>query len=252
MIERFLSFSLFENADTNSSRPFPSLHASHRPLTMPAPQEPYWPSQKLKVCVTGAGGFIASHLARRLKGEGHYVVAADWKKNEHMTEDMFCDEFHLVDCRVMDNCLKIVDGCDHVFNLAADMGGMGFIQSNHSVIMYNNTMISFNMLEAARIKDIKRFFYASSACVYPEYKQLDPENNGLKEADAWPAQPQVGGVFFYTYKKNGQKSLVAFSFSFLLFSTVYAIDCYCSPGCIWFGEARIRGAVQALQHRLST
>ena len=119
------------------------------------------------------------------------MVAADWKKNEHMTEDMFCDEFHLVDCRVMDNCLKIVDGCDHVFNLAADMGGMGFIQSNHSVIMYNNTMISFNMLEAARIKDVKRFFYASSACVYPEYKQLDPENNGLKEADAWPAQPQV-------------------------------------------------------------
>lgn len=69
---------------------------------------------------------------------------------------------------------------------------MGFIQSNHSVIMYNNTMISFNMMEAARINSVKRFFYASSACIYPEFKQLDTtvEGGGLKEADAWPAQPQ--------------------------------------------------------------
>ena len=69
---------------------------------------------------------------------------------------MFCDEFHLVDLRVFDNCKKVCDGCDHVFNLAADMGGMGFIQSNHSVIFYNNTMISFNMMEAARQNNIKR------------------------------------------------------------------------------------------------
>lgn len=70
---------------------------------------------------------------------------------------MFCHEFHLVDLRVYENCLKVCTGCDHVFNLAADMGGMGFIQSNHSVIMYNNTMISFNMLEAARNAGIKRY-----------------------------------------------------------------------------------------------
>lgn len=69
---------------------------------------------------------------------------------------MFCHEFHLVDLRVYDNCLKVCKGCDHVFNLAADMGGMGFIQSNHSVIFYNNTMISFNMMEAARNANIKR------------------------------------------------------------------------------------------------
>jgi GDP-D-mannose 3',5'-epimerase len=71
-------------------------------------------------------------------------------------DDMFCHEFILVDLRVMDNCLKVCEGCEHVFNLAADMGGMGFIQSNHGVIFYNNTMISFNMLEAARIKGVKR------------------------------------------------------------------------------------------------
>jgi hypothetical protein len=69
---------------------------------------------------------------------------------------MFCHEFILVDLRVFDNCVKACAGCDHVFNLAADMGGMGFIQSNHGVIFYNNTMISFNMLEAARKADIKR------------------------------------------------------------------------------------------------
>ena len=119
-------------------------------------REPYWPSEKLRISITGAGGFIASHIARRLKAEGHYIIASDWKKNEHMTEDMFCNEFHLVDLRVMDNCLKVTKDVDHVFNLAADMGGMGFIQSNHSVIMYNNTMISFNMLEASRINGVKR------------------------------------------------------------------------------------------------
>jgi len=69
---------------------------------------------------------------------------------------MFCHEFILADLRVFDNCAKVCAGCDHVFNLAADMGGMGFIQSNHGVIFYNNTMISFNMLEAARKADIKR------------------------------------------------------------------------------------------------
>lgn len=83
-------------------------------------RELYWPSEKLKISITGAGGFIASHIARRLKHEGHYVIASDWKKNEHMTEDMFCDEFHLVDLRVMENCLKVTNGVDHVFNLAAD------------------------------------------------------------------------------------------------------------------------------------
>ncbi|KAG2486870.1 hypothetical protein HYH03_014464 [Edaphochlamys debaryana] len=156
------------------------------------PFEAYWPEAKLRICITGAGGFIASHLAKRLKSEGHYIVGVDWKRNEHFKEEEFCHEFHLVDLRLFDNCKKVAQGCDHIFNLAADMGGMGFIQSNHSVIMYNNTMVSFNMVEAARVCGAKRFFYASSACIYPEFKQLDTEveGGGLKEADAWPAQPQ--------------------------------------------------------------
>lgn len=153
--------------------------------------EPYWPEKKLKICVTGAGGFIASHLAKRLKEEGHYIVGCDWKRNEHMPEEMFCDEFILADLRLFENCQKVLKTCDHCFNLAADMGGMGFIQSNHSVIFYNNVMISFNMMEACRVEGVARVFYASSACIYPEGAQLTTElSAGLKEVDAWPAQPQ--------------------------------------------------------------
>ena len=98
---------------------------------------------------------------------------------------MFCDEFILADLRLFENCQKVLKGCDHCFNLAADMGGMGFIQSNHSVIFYNNVMISFNVMEACRVEGITRVFYASSACIYPEGAQLTTElSAGLKESDA--------------------------------------------------------------------
>ncbi|KAJ9452460.1 GDP-mannose 3 [Diplonema papillatum] len=143
-----------------------------------------------KICVCGGGGFIGSHLAKRFKNEGAYVVVADWKRNEFMKEDEFCNEFKLLDLRTLENCKEATAGCSEVYNLAADMGGMGFIQSNHSVLFYNNVMISFNVMEAARSNGVKLFFFASSACVYNETKQEDPANPGLKEADAWPAQPQ--------------------------------------------------------------
>ena len=145
---------------------------------------------KLKVCVGGGAGFIGSHIAKRLKEEGCYVVACDWNENEFMKTDEFCDEFYKVDLRILENCLKVTDGCQHVYNLAADMGGMGFIVSNQSVLLYNNTMISFNMLEAARQTGAKRYFYSSTACVYNEALQTDPSNPGLKEDMAWPARPQ--------------------------------------------------------------
>lgn len=146
--------------------------------------------EKLKVCVGGGAGFIGSHIAKELKKQGHYVVVADWNNNEFMKPEEYCDEFHLVDLRNLTNCIKVTEGCDVVFNLAADMGGMGFIASNESVLVYNNTMISCNVLEAARRNKAKRYFYSSSACAYNEKKQLDPNNPGLKETDAWPAWPQ--------------------------------------------------------------
>jgi len=148
------------------------------------------PKKQLKVCVTGAGGFIGSHLAKRLKKEGCYVVAADKKYHEFWEPSEFCDEFHKVDLRKFGKCMEVTKGCDYVYNLAADMGGMGFIQSNESVLMYNNTMVSSKVLEAARRNGCSRFFYSSSACCYNEKMQLDVDNPGLKESDAWPAWPQ--------------------------------------------------------------
>eukprot|EP01122_Echinamoeba_exundans_P003363 TRINITY_DN13478_c0_g1_i1.p1 TRINITY_DN13478_c0_g1~~TRINITY_DN13478_c0_g1_i1.p1 ORF type:complete len:348 (-),score=116.67 TRINITY_DN13478_c0_g1_i1:62-1105(-) len=144
-----------------------------------------------RILVAGGGGFIGSHLARRLKNEGHWIRIVDWKQCEYFKPEEICHEFLQLDLRDLTNCEKACDGIEWVFNLAADMGGMGFIQSNHSLILFNNTMISFNMVEAARRKGtVNRFFYSSSACIYPEHKQLDPLNPGLKEEDAWPANPQ--------------------------------------------------------------
>ena len=118
----------------------------------------------LRIIVTGAGGFIASHLSKRLKAEGHFVRAVDWKENEYMAPSEFCDEFKNLDLRWPDKCKEACeDGpWDWCFNLAADMGGMGFIQSNHSRILFNSTMISFNMAEAARVAGVKRFWCAAA------------------------------------------------------------------------------------------
>lgn len=145
---------------------------------------------KNRVCIAGGAGFIGSHIAKRLKKEGNYVIVADWQRNEYFKQEDYCDEFHLVDLRSLDNCVLATKDCEDVYDLAADMGGMGFIQSNHATILYNNIMISFNMVEAARRNGVKKFFYSSSACIYPEYKQTDEANPGLKESDAWPAEPQ--------------------------------------------------------------
>lgn len=148
--------------------------------------------QSLRILVTGAGGFIGGHIAKRLKSDGHYVIACDLKRNEYFVEEDLCDEFHVMDLRVHENCLRVVQGVDHVYHLAADMGGMGYISSHQAIIMYNNTMINFNMLEAARVHRVARFFFSSSACVYPEYLQRETQvdGGGLREWSAWPAAPQ--------------------------------------------------------------
>jgi nucleoside-diphosphate-sugar epimerase len=141
-----------------------------------------------KVLVTGAGGFIGHHLVTYLKQLGYWVRGVDIKFPEFSQPD--ADEFELLDLRRWDNCLQATRGIDEVYGLAADMGGMGYISFNNAIILRNNSLINFHTLEAARINGVKRHFYTSSACVYPEYRQMEVDAPPLKEEDAYPAQPQ--------------------------------------------------------------
>jgi nucleoside-diphosphate-sugar epimerase len=141
-----------------------------------------------RVLVTGAGGFIGHHLTSYLKKRGYWVRGVDIKHPEFCATE--ADEFEILDLTRWDNCLQATRGVDHVYALAADMGGMGFISANHARILYRNALINFHTLEAARTNGIKKYLYTSSACIYPEYKQTDANVVPLKEEDAYPAMPQ--------------------------------------------------------------
>lgn len=141
-----------------------------------------------RILVTGAGGFIGSHLVTRLKREGHWVRGADLKLPEFGQTD--ADEFQVTDLRRHQPCLDACDGIDEVYNLAADMGGMGFISANHARILHNNILISTHMIDAAREKGVERFLYTSSACIYPEHLQTEEDVTPLAENMAYPAAPQ--------------------------------------------------------------
>jgi nucleoside-diphosphate-sugar epimerase len=141
-----------------------------------------------RVLVTGAGGFVGDHLVAHLKDLGYWVRGVDQKPPEF--GETAADEFELLDLRKWESCIRATRGVDHVFALAADMGGMGYISSNHATILRNNTLISMQTLEAARLSGVGRYLYTSSACVYPEYRQLDADVTPLKEEDAFPAAPQ--------------------------------------------------------------
>jgi GDP-D-mannose 3', 5'-epimerase len=141
-----------------------------------------------RTLVTGAGGFIGHHLVTRLKQEGYWVRGVDIKLPEFAESD--ADEFEILDLRRWDACLEATRGIDHVYALAADMGGMGFISSNHSRILHNNALINIHTMHAAVLNGACRYFYSSSACVYPEYLQLEENVVPLREEDAFPAAPQ--------------------------------------------------------------
>jgi GDP-D-mannose 3',5'-epimerase len=141
-----------------------------------------------KVLVTGAGGFIGHHLVKRLKREGFWVRGVDIKAPEF--EGTSADEFEILDLRRWENCLKACRGVEHVYALAADMGGMGFISANHAQILHNNSLINIHTLDAARECGVQRYLYTSSACVYPQSLQTDADVQPLKESDAYPADPQ--------------------------------------------------------------
>lgn len=147
-------------------------------------------SESTKVLVTGAGGFIGHHLTKYLVDRGYYVRGVDIKEPEY--EATAANEFQLLDLSVADNCLRATEGMDEVYGLAANMGGIGFIENNKAVIVRDNTFINLHTIEAARSNGVKRYLYTSSACIYPGYKQKETDVTPLKESDAYPADAEDG------------------------------------------------------------
>jgi nucleoside-diphosphate-sugar epimerase len=142
-----------------------------------------------RILVCGAGGFIGGHLTKRLKSEGHWVRGVDLKRNEFSESPV--DEFILADLRDPNVVREAVGGIEEVYQLAADMGGAGYIFTGEhdAAVMHNSATINLNMAEFGTRAGVKRFFYSSSACIYPEYNQLDPDNPKCSEESAYPAAP---------------------------------------------------------------
>ncbi len=143
-----------------------------------------------RVLVTGAGGFIGHHLVKRLKAEGYWVRGVDIKEPEFEASE--ADEFQLLDLRFWHNTLQATSQMHQVYNLAADMGGIGYITAQLADIARNNILINAHMLEASRLNGIKRYLFSSSACVYAGYRQNSADVTPLREEDAYPADPEAG------------------------------------------------------------
>lgn len=146
--------------------------------------------ERARVLVTGAGGFIGHHLVKYLAGHGYWVRGADIKEPEY--EPTSAHEFEILDLRKSENCVRAMRDIDEVYGLAANMGGIGFIETNKAIIVRDNTLINLQSIEAARASGVKRYLYTSSACVYPGYLQKQTDLSPLKEEDAYPADAEDG------------------------------------------------------------
>lgn len=164
-----------------------------------------------KALVCGAGGFIGGHLVKRLKKEGYWVRAADIKRHEYSKSP--ADEFLLGDLRDQKFCKKVFNlPFDEVYQLAADMGGAGYIfTGDHDAdVMHNSAQINLNALHYGRLAHIRKIFFSSSACIYPERNQMDPDNPNCEESSAYPAAPDseygwekiFGERMYLAYKRN--------------------------------------------------
>lgn len=168
-------------------------------------------SNQKKALVCGAGGFIGGHLVKRLKKEGYWVRGVDLKKNEYGNMD--ADEFVIGDLRDINVVERVVtEDLDEIYQLAADMGGAGFVFTgdNDSDIMHNSALCNLHVLDEAKNKNIPKIFYSSSACIYPEYNQMDPDNPKCSEESAYPAEPDseygweklFSERIYLTYQRN--------------------------------------------------
>ena len=166
-----------------------------------------------KVLVLGGGGFIGGHLAKRLKTEGCFVRIADISTHDYFVHDDICHEFIVADLRdprAVENVIG--ENYDEVYQLAADMGGAGYIftGNNDADVMHNSALINLNVAYECVKKNVKKVFYSSSACIYPEYNQLDPENPNCEEQSAYPANPDseygweklFSERLFFSFKRN--------------------------------------------------
>ena len=169
-----------------------------------------------RALVCGAGGFVGTHLVRYLKSKGYWVRGADLKYPKWSKTD--ADEFFECDLRIYSNCLLATIGIDEVYNLAADMGGMGFISKNNSAILCNNSLINIYTLTASADNNVSRYFFSSSVCVYPTNKLATTNPKPLKEDDVVPALPQKGYGWekllheirsSYFYKEFGLETRIA-------------------------------------------
>ena len=145
-----------------------------------------------KILVVGAGGFIGGHLVKRLLNDENFIIATDIKPKEYWFQDFEkTKNYYSLDMKEIDNCRKVTKNVDYVFNMACNMGGMGFIENNKAECM-QSVLINTNLLIASKENKIKRYFFSSSACAYNKNKQQDVFIKGLKEKDAYPADPEDG------------------------------------------------------------
>jgi nucleoside-diphosphate-sugar epimerase len=142
------------------------------------------------IIVTGAGGFIGHHLVKRLVADGHFVRGVDVKLPEF--EPSVAEDFLELDLRHYEKCVKATRGAEEVYHLAADMGGIGYITASHAGITLNNALINAHTIKAAYENGVRRFLFSSSACIYPQYRQNEPDVTPLREESAFPADPEEG------------------------------------------------------------